>query len=100
MASHKLIRLKSFSVFPKIQLGWWGLGLTLSFLLMLALRIFNPGIPLPFPSFVIFGAGIIGLALNLWAFILGDRSWVLLFMGGAIDVFMVTWLIAEVAFPH
>ena len=100
MASHKLLRHRSFSVFPKIQLGWWGLGLTLAFLLMLTLRIFNPGIPLPFPSFVIFGVGILGLVLNLWAFILGDRSWVTLFIGGSINAFMVTWLVAEIALPH
>ena len=100
MASNRLFKLSSFSVFPKIRLGWWGLGLTLAFLLMLVLRIFNPGIPLPFPSFLIFGIGLFGLVINLWAFILGDRSWVLLLVGGLIDAFMVTWLVAEVIFPH
>ena len=100
MASRNLAKLRNFSVFPKIKVGRWGLGLTLAFSVMLALRIYNPGIPLPFPSFIIFGVGLLGLVLNLWAFILGDRSWVTLFIGGSINAFMVIWLVAEIALPH
>ena len=87
-------------MFPKRRVGWWGLGLTATFAVIFVLKVANLSIPLPIPTFAIFGVGLLGLVLNLWAFILGDRSWVLLALGLAIDAFMVTWLVAEVIFPH
>ena len=95
-----MLNPKRFTVFPRRQIGWLGLGLTATFALTFILKVANLPVPLPIPTFAIFGVGLLGLVLNLWAFILGDRSWVLLALGLAIDAFMVTWLVAEVIFPH
>jgi hypothetical protein len=100
MANHRLTDPRRFSAFPKHQLGWWGLGLTAAFVLLFALKVANPGIALPLPTFAIFGVGLVGLALNIWVFFLKDRSWVLLIFGGLIGAFMVLWIFGEVAFPH
>jgi hypothetical protein len=98
MANHRLSTPLRFSAFPRHQLGWWGLGLTLTFVLGFALKIAN--LRLPLPSFALFGVGLLGLALNIWAFLLKDRSLVLLVFGGLIGAFIVVWIFGELAFPH
>ena len=100
MASHRLTRQRSFRAFPSHQLGWWGLGLTVAFVALFALKVANLQVALPMPSFAIFGVGLVGLGFNLWAFIRGDRSWVLLIFGGLIGAFMLLWIFGELAFPH
>ncbi len=100
MANHRLTNPKRFTALPRKQVGWWGLGLTLAFALLFALKVANLQVPVPLPSFAIFGIGLLGLVLNLWAFILSDRSWVLLIFGGLIGSFMLLWIFGELAFPH
>jgi hypothetical protein len=100
MGNHKLTTPRRFKAFPSHQLGWWGLGLTLAFVALFALKVANLPVPMPVPSFVIFGVGLVGLALNLLAFLRGDRSWVLLVFGGLIGAFILVWIFGELAFPH
>jgi hypothetical protein len=100
MANHRLSKQNRFRALPRLQLGWWGLGLTLAFAALFALKVANLQIWIPLPSFAIFGIGLVGFLLNLLAFIRGDRSWVLLIFGGLIGAFMLLWIFGELAFPH
>ena len=100
MANHKLKNPNRFTALPKRQTGWWGLALTLAFVLLFWLKVANLGVPVPLPSFALFAIGLVGLVLNIWAFVRGDRSWVLLLIGGLIGAFMLLWIFGELAFPH
>jgi len=100
MGNQKLTTPRRFRALPSHQSGWWGLGLTLAFVTLFALKVANLQVALPMPSFAIFGVGLVGFGFNLWAFIRGDRSWVLLIFGGLIGAFMLLWIFGELAFPH
>jgi hypothetical protein len=84
-------------VFPAQRLGWWGLGVTLGFVMLFLLRV---GAAFPLPSPLIFGAGVIGVVLSVWAVVRGERSLVLMIVAVVVAAFVLFWVGGELLFPH
>lgn len=87
----------SAPVFPAEPLGRWGLGLMVAFAALLALK---AGGSMPLPTFVIFEVGIIGAILGVVSVTRGERSPVLVMLGGLIVTFLLFWLAGALLFPH
>ena len=84
-------------VFPAKRLGWWGLGVTLAFILLFVLKV---GVAFPLPSPLIFGVGVIGVVLSIWAVVRGDRSLVLIILAAVVAVFVLFFVGGELLFPR
>lgn len=84
-------------VFPAKRLGWWGLGVTLGFVVLFLLK---AGVSLPLPSPLIFGVGVIGVVLSVWAVVRGERSLVLMIVAAVVAAFVLFWIGGELLFPH
>ena len=87
----------SAHVFPAGPRGRWGLGLMVAFAALFALKASGA---VPLPTFVIFGIGIIGAILGVVAVTRGERSPVLVMVGGLITTLLLFWLAGELLFPH
>jgi hypothetical protein len=84
-------------VFPAMRLGWWGLGLTVGFVVLFVLEV---GLAFPLPSPLVFGVGVIGVALSAWAVVRGERSLVLIIVGAVVAAFVLFFVGGELLFPH
>lgn len=82
---------------PGSGLGIWGLSVTLLFVALFVAKI---TIHFALPSFVIFGVGFLGLALNIWAMMRGERSILFLAVGTFVGLFLIVFVGGEVLFPH
>lgn len=83
--------------FPKTRVGTWGFSLSIVFALLFVLKV---SLPIPVPSFAIFGIGILGVILNVIALFRGERSIVFYVFGGLISFFVLFWVGGELLFPH
>lgn len=79
---------------PSTTLGWWGGGLVVAFVALFLLKV---SFPLPLPSPAIFVIGGVGVII---AIIRGERSIVLMAVGGLVAAFILFWVGGELLFPH
>lgn len=87
----------AISVMPQTQMGKWGFWITLAFV---GLFILKTTVSLPMPSFLIFGIGIWGTALNVWAVIRKERSILFFVLAVIVTAFILFWIGGELLFPH
>lgn len=85
------------TILPKTQMGKWGFGITIGFVVLFVLKVL---LSLPVPSFLIFGIGIWGIALNVWAVIRKERGILFFVVGGLVAAFVLFWIGGELLFPH
>ncbi len=81
---------------PKSTFGKWATGLSLTFILMITLKIFSF---LPFPTFAIAALGLLGFICGIVAIIKKDRSVIItipIFTG----LVIILWIAAELIYPH
>lgn len=82
---------------PRTPLGWWGGGLVVAFVALFLLKV---SFPLPLPTPAIFVIGGVGVILAVIAIARGERSVVLMVLGGLVGAFILFWVGGELIFPH
>jgi hypothetical protein len=85
----------------KTTTGKWAAGLTLAFIVLMALKMVGLGaIRLPLPSPVLALMGVIGFIMGLVAIIKYKDRALLTLLSIPVGIIIIVWTIAEIAFPH
>lgn len=82
---------------PATKTGHWAIGLEIAFLLLMAGKFSQIGLPLP--SFGIFGLGIAGFVVAIISLVRKDRAitvWLALIVG----LLSTLWTFGELLWPH
>lgn len=82
---------------PQSVLGVWALATTALFVALFVAKVI---LHFALPSFAIFGIGFVGLGLNIWAVIKGERSFIVMALGACVGLFLVVFVGGEILFPH
>lgn len=86
----------------KTTTGKWAAGLTLAFIVLMALKMVGLGaaIRLPLPSPALALMGVVGFVMGLIAVIKYKDRALLTFLSIPVGIIIIAWTIAEIAFPH
>ena len=86
----------------KTTAGKWAAGLTLAFIVLMALKMIGLGatIRLPLPTPVLALLGVIGFVMGLIAVIKYKDRAILTLLSIPVGLLIIFWTIAEIAFPH
>lgn len=86
----------------KTTTGKWAAGLTLAFIVLMALKMVGLGaaIRLPLPTPVLALMGVIGFVMGLIAVIKYKDRALLTLLSIPVGLIIIAWTIAEIAFPH
>ena len=86
----------------KTKTGQWAAGLTVAFIVLMALKMIGLGatIRLPLPTPVLAVIGVIGFIMGLIAVIKHKDRAILTLLSIPVGLLIIFWTIAEIAFPH
>lgn len=86
----------------KTTTGKWAAGLTLAFIVLMAIKMTALGniIRLPLPTPVLALMGVIGFVMGLIAIIKYKDRAMLTLLSIPVGLIIIAWTIAEIAFPH
>ncbi|WP_320164219.1 hypothetical protein [uncultured Trichococcus sp.] len=86
----------------KTKAGQWAAGLTLAFIVLMAIKMLGLGaaIRLPFPTPALALMGVVGFILGLIAIIKHKDRALLTLLSIPVGLVIIFWTLAEIAFPH
>ncbi|MGA9517209.1 MAG: hypothetical protein WBV27_00355 [Trichococcus sp.] len=86
----------------KIKAGQWAAGLTLTFIVLMAIKMTALGatIRLPLPTPVLAVLGVVGFILGLIAIIKHKDRALLTLLSIPVGLVIILWTLAEITFPH
>jgi hypothetical protein len=86
----------------KTTTGKWAAGLTLAFIVLMALKMVGLGVAirLPLPSPALALMGVVGFVMGLIAVIKYKDRALLTLLSIPVGIIIIAWTIAEIAFPH
>ena len=86
----------------KTTTGKWAAGLTLAFIVLIALKMVGLGatIRLPLPTPVLAFMGVVGFIMGLVAIIKYKDRALLTLLSIPVGIIIIAWTLAEIAFPH
>ncbi|MGJ4850113.1 hypothetical protein ACH6CV_07665 [Bacillota bacterium Meth-B3] len=89
-------------LWPKATAGRWAAGLTLTFIVCMALKFADPAVPIrfPLPTPFIAGLGVIGFVMGVISAIKNKDRALLTWLSILIGLLVIIWVAAEIAFPH
>ncbi|MFY9903126.1 MAG: hypothetical protein WAK52_11050 [Trichococcus sp.] len=89
-------------LWSKTTTGKWAAGLTLAFVVLMAIKMTALGavIRLPLPTPVLALLGVVGFIMGLIAIIKYKDRAILTFLSIPVGLVIILWTLAEIAFPH
>ncbi len=89
-------------IWPKTRLGTWASGLTLLFIVLMALKLLGlaAAIRLPLPTPVLAVLGVIGFVLGIISFFRNKDRALFVLLSILVGAVIILWAAAETAFPH
>ena len=86
----------------KTTTGKWAAGLTLAFIVLIALKMVGLGATIrqPLPSPVLALMGVVGFIMGLVAIIKYKDRALLTLLSIPVGIIIIAWTLAEIAFPH
>lgn len=89
-------------IWSTTKAGKWAAGLTLAFIVLMAIKMTALGaiirLPLPTPALAVMG--VIGFVMGLMAVIKYKDRAILTLLSIPVGLLIIFWTIAEIAFPH
>ena len=82
---------------PKTRIGKWAVGLSIAFIVLIAVKIQGS---LPMPTFAIAGLGLAGFIMAIIAILKKKDRAILNFMPIGFGIVILVWFAAELMFPH
>jgi hypothetical protein len=82
---------------PKTLLGKWAVGLSLAFIILMAIKIIAF---LPLPTFFIATLGLAGFVVSIMAIFINKDRAILIFLGILVGVVIILWTVAEIISPY
>jgi hypothetical protein len=82
---------------PKSLPGKWAVGLSLAFIILMAVKILSF---LPLPTFAIAALGLAGFMVGIWAVFKNKDRVLLIIIPMLVGIVIILWTAAEFIFPH
>jgi hypothetical protein len=84
-------------VLPKTCIGKWALGLSIAFIVLIAMKIQGS---LPMPTFTITALGLTGFAMGIVAILRNRDRGILNYMAITVGVVIIAWIATELILRH
>ena len=84
-------------VLPKTCIGKWALGLSIAFIVLIAMKIQGS---LPMPTYTITALGLTGFAMGIVAILRNRDRGILNYMAITVGVVIIAWITTELILRH
>jgi len=85
------------AISPKTVSGRWALGLSVAFVVLIAVKIIAF---LPLPTFVVAALGLVGFIMGIVAILKNKDRAILTFIAILVGLVIMLWTVLEFIFPH